>query len=140
MSICKRNPEGYIDLTAYKALSHIEKQEWRAKHYIPIVYICSPYAGDVEENVRRARGYCSFAVQQGTLPIAPHLYFIQFMDDSDTHQRNQAMRMNRILLSKCSELWVFGDRISEGMAMEIDQAYHRGMPIRYFTTRCEEMI
>ena len=41
------NAEGYIDLTAYEALSRIEREERRAKKaaaYRPLVYICSPYS------------------------------------------------------------------------------------------------
>ena len=37
------NAEGYIDLTAYEALSRIEREERRAKKaaaYRPLVYIC----------------------------------------------------------------------------------------------------
>lgn len=40
------NAEGYIDLTAYEALSRIEREERKAKKaaaYRPLVYICSPY-------------------------------------------------------------------------------------------------
>ena len=41
------NAEGYIDLTAYEALSRIEREERKAKKaaaYRPLVYICSPYS------------------------------------------------------------------------------------------------
>ena len=37
------NAEGYIDLTAYEALSRIEREERKAKKaesYRPVVYIC----------------------------------------------------------------------------------------------------
>ena len=53
--------------------------------------------------------------------------------------------MGIIMLTKCAELWVFarspggGDRISKGMAQEIRKAESRSMPIRYFTTDCEEV-
>jgi hypothetical protein len=33
----------------------------------------------------------------------------------------------------------FGERISEGMALEIAKAKRRGMPIRYFNHKCEEV-
>ena len=36
------------------------------------------------------------------------------------------------LLSLCDELWVFGDRISKGMAAEIEYAKSACIPIRYF--------
>ena len=45
--------------------------------------------------------------------------------------------MATVLLTKCSEVWVFGRRISSGMAAEIYKAETRGMPIRYFTEEME---
>lgn len=140
MSVSIRNPEGYIDLTAYEALRNVERGEVQMiPSYMPIVYICSPYAGDVEKNTQNARRYCRFAVDQGCLPIAPHLFFPQFMDDSIEAQRSLAMHMNMILLSKCDELWVFGRYRSSGMGMEIAQARRRGKHIHYFTTDCEKV-
>ena len=52
MSIDKFNSEGYYDPTAYEALSAIEKEEKALRAFRPIVYICSPFSGDVEGNVR----------------------------------------------------------------------------------------
>ena len=45
----KFNSEGYYDPTPYEALSNIFGEQRFA--FRPIVYICSPYAGDVEGNV-----------------------------------------------------------------------------------------
>ena len=45
-----RNAEGYVDPTAYGAFCSIEKEEKTLRAFRPIVYICSPYAGDVENN------------------------------------------------------------------------------------------
>ena len=47
--------------------------------------------------------------------------------------------MGNVLLGKCAEVWVFGERISSGMAAEIDRADYKGMTIRYFTEECEEI-
>ena len=88
MSIDKRNSEGYPDPTAYEALSLIEKEERALRAFRPIVYICSPYAGDIEKNVKAARVYSRFAVDRGFIPIAPHLLFPQFMDDTNPQSVN----------------------------------------------------
>ena len=87
MSIDKRNAEGYMDPTAYEAMSLIEKEERALRAFRPIIYICSPYAGDIEKNVNAARGYSRFAVDKGFIPIAPHLLFPQFMNDTDPQER-----------------------------------------------------
>jgi len=130
------NAEGYHDPTAYGAFMNIEARKRQAR-FRPIVYICSPYSGDTETNVDNARRYCRFAVDTGFLPIAPHLLFPQFMNDSVPEERETAMFMNMALLSKCAELWVFGDKVTPGMKKEIARAEYRQMPIRYYTTDCE---
>lgn len=107
--------------------------------YRPLVYICSPLAGDVAGNMERARQYCRFALKKGQIPLAPQLLFPQFMDDSDPKEREMALFMDIVLLGKCSELWVFGDRVSEGMKREIEVARRRRQPIRYFNSKLQEV-
>ena len=136
-----KNHEGYTDPTAHEALSAIFKEEASTRYatYRPIVYICSPLAGDVEANMERARGFCRFAVAQGAIPIAPHLLFTQFMGEETKEVRALALHMGLVLVSKCRELWYFGDIISEGMRGEIRKARARGMPVRRFTEDCREV-
>lgn len=131
-----KNAEGYADPTAYEALTAVAKSE---KPYKPLVYIASPYAGDTESNTLRTQGYCRFAVTKNCIPVAPHLHYPQFMDDSDKEQRELGLFFALVLLGKCDELWVFGDRISSGMAQEIRKAAKRGIPIRRFNYKCEEV-
>ena len=130
-----KNAEGYADPTAGQAFANICREE---KQYKPLVYIASPFAGDTENNIVRTREYCRFAVSRGCIPLAPHLHYPQFLDDNDKTQREQGLFFALVLLGKCDELWVFGSRISEGMAAEITKAKKRGIPIRYFNDECEE--
>lgn len=132
------NAEGYPDPTAYNALSAIERDE-RAKPYLPLVYIASPFAGDMERNLERARGYCRLAVSKGCIPLAPHLLYPQFMDDETSETRELGIFFALVLLGKCDEIWVFGERISEGMSREIAKAERRGISVRYWNSRCEEV-
>jgi hypothetical protein len=106
-------------------------------HFMPVVFISSPYAGDVERNVRKARQYCRFALDAGYIPIAPHLLFPQFMDEQT--ERRKAMFMNLVLLSKCVEFWYFGDEITSGMDIELTRAQKRKLTIRHFTEECQEV-
>ena len=95
MSNDYRNSEGYPDPTAGEALSRIaanEKQSLRA--FRPIVYICSPFSGDVETNVANARRYSRYAVDKGYIPIAPHLLFPQFLDDENPEERVWKQKSN----------------------------------------------
>lgn len=134
----KRNAEGYYDPTAYNALTKIMKDE-RKERYRPLVYICSPYSGNVELNVINARIYCRYAIDNKCIPIAPHLLFPQFMNDEKPDDRELAMFMNMVLLSKCDELWVFGNVVSKGMGQEIEKAEKKKMKIRYFRYELEEV-
>ena len=77
----------HYDPTTYEALTNIEKEERALRAFRPIVYICSPYAGDVSANVENARRYSRFAVDAGYIPIAPHLLFPQFLSDDDPKER-----------------------------------------------------
>ena len=137
MSVSKFNHEGYFDPTAFEALSTIEAEERRAR-FRPVVYVCSPFSGDPAGNVEKAQHYCRFAVDSGYAPFAPHLFFPQFLDDGIPEERELGLFMAIIMLTKCAELWVFGEQITRGMAQEIRKAESRGMIIRYFTTDCEE--
>lgn len=139
MGVNMRNSEGYYDPTAFEALSNIEREAKAARAFRPLVYICSPLSGTVEVNQENARRYCRFAVESGYIPLAPHIYFTQFMNDRIAKERDLALFMDIVLLSKCSELWVFGDTISKGMAIEIEKAKRKGQPIRYFTTTLKEV-
>lgn len=139
MGVNMYNSEGYYDPTAYEALTNIVREAKAQRTFRPIVYVCSPYSGQVEQNTENARKYCRFVVDSGCIPMAPHLFFPQFMSDSSKKERDLAMFMDIVLLSKCAELWVFGDRISEGMSIEIERAKRKGQLIRYFTDGCEEV-
>lgn len=142
MSISKKNGEGYYDPTAYDALTNVMKSEdpKKGSDYKPLVYVCSPYSGDVDQNVKNARAFCRFSLEQNCIPLAPHLLFPQFMDDDNPVERDMAMFMNYVLLGKCSELWVFGHTVSKGMRQEIQKARQYGKIIRYFTADLEEVV
>lgn len=139
MSISKLNAERYYDPTAYEALTAIEQEEKALRAFRPIVYICSPYAGDVEANVEAARKYSRFAVEQGRIPIAPHLLFTQFLNDANPRERQLGLFFGNAIMSKCSEVWVFGSNISSGMEAEIKRARWKNYRLRNFTTDCEEV-
>lgn len=136
----KFNSEGYYSPTEFEVFTKIEKEEAavrKAASFRPIVYICSPYAGNIYDNILKARKYSRFAVDCHCIPFPSHLLFPQFMDD--TTERDTAVFMNMVMLSKCHELWVFGDVISDGMKTEIDKAKKKHMKIRYFTEELEEV-
>jgi len=94
------------------------------------VYICSACRGDYERNMTAARRYCRQALEACVIPIAPHLYFTQFLNDADPDDRALGMSAGLELLKLCSEVWVFGEP-SEGMLAEIAAAHELGLPMLY---------
>ncbi len=130
MEVGRFNSEGYSDPVPYEALRNADDKKYR-----PLVYICSPYSGDTERNAMRARRYSRFAVDMGTIPIAPHLLFPQFL--SEETERDLAMFMDMVVLGRCEQLWAFGEATA-GMKREIDKAKRKNITIRYFTEELEE--
>ena len=133
MSVFGLNQEGYPDPTAATAIANVAKAE---KKYLPLVYICSKYSGDTVTNTEAAKRYSRFAVDQGAIPLAPHLLLPLYMHEES--ERELAMFMDMVFLGKCDELWVFSDEVSPGMKAEIAKAKKHHKTIRYFDKECRE--
>lgn len=98
-----------------------------------LVYICSPCRGDYTKNIQSARVYCAWVMMNFPciIPIAPHIYFTQFLNDKLPDERALGMEAGLALLDMCDELWVYGlDDPSVGMKAEIEYAREHGIPIR----------
>lgn len=103
------------------------------------IFICSPYrptANDppcrkaqMEANIQRAKTACRILATMGVLPLAPHLYFTQFLKDEDAQERATGIRFGMQWLEAADEVWVFGETISEGMAVEIKRAHELQKPV-----------
>ena len=105
------------------------------------IYVCSRLAGDIENNIEKAKGYARFVVKEcGAIPIAPHIYFTQFLDDNLPEDRAFGTMAGLMLLSDCDELWYFGDSVSQGMVREIIAAKEQGIRIRYMSDAEIEQI
>ena len=84
-----------------------------------LVYIASPYSGDVERNVAFAKAACRYAMNQGVTPIASHLLYPQMLDDGVPEERKLGTDMGLRILKVCEEVWVCGSELSSGMEQEI---------------------
>ena len=96
-----------------------------------LIYICSPFRGDTAANTEAARRYCRDAYEKNCIPVAPHLYLPQFLNDDEPKERDLALRIGLRLIDYCSEVWVHGDIISPGMRGEIDYATTTGKKVVY---------
>lgn len=96
-----------------------------------LVYIISPYAGDIDANVKFAIQCCRLAIQQGYTPIAVHLLYPQILDDQNPVERAVGLQLGLNILRHCAAAWICGTRISRGMDSEIQAAKQLNIPIRY---------
>lgn len=94
-----------------------------------LAFICSPYAGDVNKNVHVAKAMCRWAIKKGYTPIAPHLHYPQFMDDTDPIEHSKAGKFCLDILDVCSTIIVLDVPPTKGMQAEIDTAGDTWMPM-----------
>lgn len=107
------------------------------------VYICSPLrpvstdpilrANELIDNLKLAKDACTFAALRGCDPVAPHLFYPQFLNDDDEVERALGMELGLKALRSCDELWIISPRISSGMSAEIKEAKKCGIPVLVFT-------
>ena len=100
------------------------------------VYICSPYRADTKEGLERHIEYAKEVTRrialQGCIPVTPHLYLTQCLDDNDPAERAAGMSIALGLIDVCDILIVcdkYG--LSEGMQSEIRYAQKQGKFVGY---------
>lgn len=101
-----------------------------------IIFVCSPARGETtaryNRNMKNAAQYSRSIALQGDIPITPHLFFRDFLEERKPDERARGMKMGKELLRFCDEVWVYGaDGISEGMKDEIELAEKLGKTVRY---------
>lgn len=74
---------------------------------------------------------CEFVFRQNYIPINPFRVFDYFL--GDRVERNAIRAANAEMLSRCDEVWAFGQTLADGVLIEIAQAKSEDKPIRYFT-------
>lgn len=95
-----------------------------------IIYVASPCAGDIEKNTAFAKTACHHVMEQGHAFFCPHLLYSNILDEHNPKERQLGLDMGLAMLKTCDELWVFGERISQGMMAEIEEAKRLSIPTR----------
>lgn len=100
------------------------------------IYVCSRLGGNIEKSIQKTKKYCEYVVKAcGAIPIAPHIYFTQVLDDDIPEERAFGTLAGLQLLSECDELWYFGETVSRGMVTEIIAAKEQSIPVRYVSDK-----
>lgn len=100
-----------------------------------LIYVCSPCRGlngNYEHNIRKAKEYCTaiMMTMPDWVPVAPHVYFTQFLDDTVEAQRSMGIEAGLALLERCDAMIVFYlQNPSQGMKKEIEYAEAKGIPV-----------
>jgi hypothetical protein len=98
----------------------------------PLVILESPYAGDVEENVKYAIAAMKDSFNRGETPFASHLLYTNILDDSNPIERMQGIEAGLMIGRFATKTVVYRDRgISEGMAYGIRRAEDEGRPVEF---------
>ncbi|MBZ2175606.1 hypothetical protein K8M07_10200 [Schnuerera sp. xch1] len=95
-----------------------------------LIFIASPYAGDIKKNTDYAKEACQYVLNEGNAFFCPHLLYPQILNDNNPEERKLGISLGKELLVRCDELWVFGNHISSGMFEEIEFAKSKGIPIK----------
>lgn len=98
-----------------------------------LAYVCSPYRGNIIKrirNVRYARKLTKQAIAEGYIPITPHLFLTQVLNDRKPIERAKGLALGESILKTC-EVVLVGEKygISEGMKSEISMAEKYGKKI-----------
>ena len=101
-----------------------------------LVIIESPYAGDVEKNIKYARLCMKDSLDRGEYPFASHLLCTQenILDDNDPVERKLGIVAGFASAKLCSKTVIYADLgISNGMMLGIEDAIKnkRIIEVRY---------
>lgn len=89
------------------------------------IYICSPFSAETDErkdfHIWIARNIAKCVMRRGDIPVAPHLYYPQLLDDGKLEDRELALELGKLLLEECDIMMIckLNGRTSSGMVQEI---------------------
>jgi hypothetical protein len=103
------------------------------------IFICSPLRavnsfGEIDPagivaNIERVWEYCRNVSLAGFRPFAPHGFYTKFLKEENDNERILGIQFGIEELASCDELWWFGDVVSTGMSLEMQQAAEWGIPV-----------
>lgn len=98
-----------------------------------IVYIAHPISGNVEGNVLKVLSLCKKYHTDKIIPFAPYVVANQYLEDNKPEERELGIEANMEFFRRgfIDELWLCGDRISDGMKQEIQLAEEFKIPVIY---------
>ena len=98
-----------------------------------IVYIAHPISGDIQGNLNKVKNIIRQInlKEPDILPFAHYFVDCHALDDTIPKERERGIKNDTALMKAgfINEVWLFGDRISNGMKHEIELARELNIPI-----------
>lgn len=88
-----------------------------------LLYVCSPFRGEVKRNKEYARELTRVALDNGFVPVTVHLYLTEVLNEEIPEEREKGMVAGKKLLGQCKYILI-GEKYgrSSGMIGEINLA------------------
>lgn len=98
-----------------------------------LCYIAHPISGDIEANLADLRRIIRHinVNYPSVVPFAPYMADVLSMDDNIPEERERGIKNDIAILRSgvVNELWLTGDKISKGMATEVQREIELGIKV-----------
>lgn len=109
-----------------------------------IIYIAHPISGDIQGNLEKIRQIARHLnlTEPDIIPFAPYWFDCHVLDDNNPLERDRGIKNDRAFFERglIDEVWLYGDRISNGMAAEVALAISNGIPVFSKTKETQNWI
>ena len=82
-----------------KKRQKIANGEW----FMRWIYVASPFKGDMQTNIQNAKMYALYVANQAFVPMVPHLFLTQFLNDDIQSERELGLALGLQILKRCHE-------------------------------------
>ena len=99
-----------------------------------VIYMAHKVSGDVENNLAKAKLWLRWIEKHHDVAVvASWITECEVWDDDNLEHRAAGLRRDFAVIERCDELWLMGDRVSDGMKKETDHAEKHGLVVRNMT-------
>jgi hypothetical protein len=104
-----------------------------------VVYIAHPIKGDIQGNLEKVKNIVREInlSNHDVIPFAPYWIDCHALNDNNPEERLRGIKNNIAWFEKgvINELWVYGEKVSEGMQLEINKAENLSIPVIYKSSK-----
>lgn len=93
-----------------------------------MVFVAHPMSGDIEGNTQKVIEICLRIHSSRVIPVFPSLVWRRYLGNSKRDKRlERSVNKEYFRRGFIDELWLYGDRITDGMKREIELAFRLGI-------------